>query len=130
MFFVEFNSSCCIIHGHFLEKIVFKLVFCSCFNEHVFSDWRVCVSVCARTCSRPFLFHFARVRGHLRARACVCAGVCNSDIKYIQFWLRTSALRVFPVETRLAVHRRVRSAVRHIGIWAVVGEIYSIWALN
>jgi hypothetical protein len=72
--FVEFNSSCCIIHGHFLEKIVFELVFCFCFNEHVFSDWRVCASVCAHVftsvsvplCARAWTFACARVR--LRGR--------------------------------------------------------------
>jgi hypothetical protein len=84
----------------------------------VFARVRVFTSVPVQLCVRARTLACTRV--HLR-------GVCNEYIKWIQFWLRTSALRVPLVETRLTVYRRYqirRWADRH---WGSLREDLLFW---
>jgi hypothetical protein len=48
----------------------------------------------------------SRARMDVRAHMHVFARVYNEEFKLIKFWLRTSALRVPPVKTRLTAYRR------------------------
>jgi hypothetical protein len=82
----EFNSRFCAIHWHIREQSVLKMCagVCAC----VF----ISVSV---SHAHTFVYMQVFLRGCLQYR--------NSTIK---LWLRTSALRVLPVETRLTVYRR------------------------
>ena len=44
-------------------------------NNNVSSDSWMCVGVCGRACSLPFLYRFALACDNLRAHARVCANV-------------------------------------------------------